>query len=300
MKFPVRLIEITTQDNLVHQGFIYIPKRKKSVAILWIHGLTGSFYKNCKIHEAFIAMCSRNGFSYASINTRGHDQITSIRKIDPLKDSGYAHVNGGGGYESFPLSILDIDAAVSFLTKLGFKKIILLGHSTGANKACYYSIHNPSDLRVTAVILASPISDRLGLGIWQKPTLAIIWIRKIFGNKAVLYQWKNLFFPATVGRAESLVMPGSDEDVFNYADSEDIRLMRFSQMNHPVTVVLAGDDELADRPISIIKAAFDSHAPSHGYESHIIHDADHGFGGKEKEFASLVMHAINRIINRKG
>ena len=47
-----------------------------------------------------------------------------------------------------------------FLIAKGYDEIVLIGHSTGANKACYYAAAE-NNSHVISVILSGPISDRL-------------------------------------------------------------------------------------------------------------------------------------------
>lgn len=287
MKFE--LVEIVTKDLMVHQGIFFAPKKRAQKAILWVHGLTGRFYGDPRLMNVFAQFCEKHHLGFASFNNRGHDMVAGLRKVDTDAPEGYRHVTMGAGMETFEDCVFDIDAAVTFLARQGFTQIYLAGHSTGANKVCYYGA-TKQDPRVSGVVLAGPISDRLSQQrdklTYQKNILVAKAL--IAAGKGDVLQLHRHFFPITPKRALSLLAPNSAEDVFNYGDTTGA-LGEFSKITTPVLIILSGNDELVDRPVRMIKQAFDRHSKSKQYMSKIIPDTTHGFTGKEKEFVSLVV-----------
>ena len=49
-------------------------------------------------------------------------------------------------HEKIKDCVLDIDGAVKFLQKLGYKEFYLAGSSTGANKICVYNHYKPKNI----------------------------------------------------------------------------------------------------------------------------------------------------------
>ncbi len=289
------LAEITTKDHLVHQGIYWEPKKKGKSAILWVHGLTSTFYGDLLIFEKIVNRAEKYGIGFASFNTRGHDMIAGLRTVDPSKDSGFGHMDGGAGREVFEDSVHDIDAGIIFLIKQGFNSVIIAGHSTGANKCCFYA-GTQKDKRVAGVVLAGPISDRYTE--YGKQPWYIIYLLKFFqkiGRGHIPLNGLG-FFPVSPDRLLSLTTPGSHEDVFNYGDQEP-KLQTFSRIKQPVFVVLSENDEYKDRPIEEIQKAFDSHAFSKRYASVIIPNALHGYEGQEDEFAKIVVEWVSGLDN---
>jgi pimeloyl-ACP methyl ester carboxylesterase len=290
-----QLQEIITSDNMMHQGIYFAPQHKSDTAILWVHGLSSNYYGARGLYDHIIDAAGNVGF--ATFNNRGHDGISGIKKIDKTNVKGYIRVNGGAGYENFKDCIYDIDAGISFLIKQGFKKIILCGHSTGANKVCYYC-GSQQDPRVAGAILASPVSDRLMAEKMDKEL------------KVNLHRMQNLvekgegdlllnnltFMPLTPKRYLSLFAKNTLEDVFDYGDKIP-KLKFFSKITCPLMVVFGQMDEAADRPVTDIKKVFDSHTNSNKYSSIIIENSPHGFDGKENKFAKVVVNWIKEIVN---
>ncbi|MCL4360289.1 alpha/beta fold hydrolase [Patescibacteria group bacterium] len=289
------LAEIVTKDNLVHQGIVSPPKKPGNKALLWVHGLTGRFYGDVKLIDGLADSLNRAGIGFAAFNNRGHDIIANIHKRTDSK-GGCDHVMIGAAYEVFEESVYDIEAGIAFLSGKGFSEIVIAGHSTGANKVCYYAAESGDDPRVGGVILAGPMSDRLSEKTDKKgyeEHLGIIKDLLAKGRGDALLTMAHRF-PVSARRAWSLLAPNTPEDVFNYGDTEHV-LEAFSTITKPLLVTLAGGDETADRPIDEIQKVFDTHTGSKRYKSVIIPETTHGYEGKEREFVNVVIDWMDAV-----
>ncbi len=295
------LAEITTKDKLVHQGLYAEPKKpsfaKASAgkAILWVHGLSAAFYSEIHLYETVAETCEKQGWGFALFNNRGHDLIAGIRKYDGTLPNGYSYLPAGAGQEIFEDSILDIEAGIEFLVKQGFKEIVLVGHSTGANKVCYFAATQKNP-HVIGVVLSGAMSDRLEKTISpekRKKDLASMH-RLVKNGKGDELLLGYHFFPITPKRYISLFEPGTNEDTFDYGDKKP-KLTYFSNIKLPLMVLLAGADEYADRPMGDIQNVFDAHATSKQYKSVIIPGALHKFNGKEQEVVETIVSWITTL-----
>lgn len=287
------LEQITTKDGLLLQGIVAEPQQSNGKAIVWIHGLTSTFYNNVAMINSLATYSREKSIAMTAFNTRGHDMITGIKKIDPQVPKGYTHVMGGAGYERFTDCVEDIDSMVNFLVGKGYYRIYLMGHSTGANKVCYYaSVHDRKEL--AGVILAGPISDRLNPDEDQEQTANNIRvmeekIEQEIGNELLI---GLTFFPITAKRYVSLRAPLTLEDQFDYGDDKP-KMTHYSQIKKRLLTVFAEKDEYADRPIEAIRKVFDEKAGSAQYQSIIIPDSLHSFGGKEEEVSKKIIEWIS-------
>lgn len=286
------LAEIATKDKLIHQGIFYPPssasrRTTAGKAILWVHGLTDNFYGDLPALEALIERCEIEGWGLASFNTRGHDIVASVKKLDPQHPKGQISVSLGSSYENFADCVYDIDGAMTFLKKQGFLQVILAGISTGANKVCYYA-GTQKDPRIAGVILLSPISDvpiesksrQYKENVKQMKTL----VKQRKGESLL----SNIsYLPLTPKRYLSLFDPGGIEDVFDYY-SKQPKLTVFSCIKKPVCVVLAGADEYADRPVLDILNVLQKHHRSTNFQGFIIPNAFHSFNGQEQKVVDTV------------
>ncbi|EKD66992.1 MAG: hypothetical protein ACD_48C00645G0004 [uncultured bacterium] len=288
------LTEIETKDKLIHQGIYFEPKKKSDSAILWIHGLSSTYASHIPTCDAFADICEKYHFGFAAFNNRGAKFIDGIQKRDPSNPKGYIHVPGGAGQEKFEECIYDIDAGMTFLIHQGYKKVFLIGRSTGANKTCFYA-GTVQDSRVIGVILNSPISDRLEKTKKEIAETLPLMKQKILEGKGDELLFGYSHFPMTAKRYLSLYEIGSKEDVFDYGD-EKPKLIAFSNITKPLYVILGEKDEHADRPVVDIKKVFDEHAKSKNYTSIIVPNALHGFDGMEQKLAKLVGEWYYRLL----
>ena len=282
------LTEITTGDSLIHQGIAAIPDRPGRTAVLWVHGLTSKFYSNPMLINELADECTAHNMAFAAFNNRGHDIATGITTVDSNQPSGKGHFTGGAGYEHFEDSLYDIAAGVKYLHSRGFADVVVAGHSSGANKACYFAAQIPE--RIAGVVLAGPLSDRYSPHVdkaeYEKNLTMLKMLRD--DNKGDSLLTKVSWFPMTADRAWSLIAPNTSEDVFNYGDSEHV-LETFSSIQVPTLVVFSGSDEYADRPVGEIQKIFDKMHTAKSYRSVVIPEAAHGFEGKEREFSQALV-----------
>ncbi len=289
------LSEITTSDGLRHQGIYAEPGVKKKKAVLWVHGLSAAFYNDYELYEVIASALNGNGWGFAIFNNRGHDLIAGIRKYDGTPPNGYTYYPGGAGSEVFEECVFDVNAGIDFLVKKGFSEIILVGHSTGANKVCYYAATQKNP-HVVGVVLSGAMSDRLGHPESDKQIETHIHElkQKIKEGKGDELLFGYHFFPITPKRYLSLFESGSHEDTFDYGDLNP-KMTSFSSIQLPLLVLLGGADEYADRPVEDITKVFDAHVTSPHYKSIIIPNALHKFHGKEPEVAESLVEFINAL-----
>lgn len=159
------LLYIRTSDDLRLNGVFYKPnKRAKNLCVLMIHGMSGNILENYFAHVMGEKLAENNiGFLYS--HNRGYNHINDIVTSKVKKSGGYESRRIGATYERFTECLFDIDAWIAKVRKLGYKKIILAGHSLGCNKLIYY-FHSRKPKDVAGVILLSP-PDMVGL--FEKP-----------------------------------------------------------------------------------------------------------------------------------
>ena len=133
----LKLVRTTTTDGQELQGLISEADKMNDRIVIHIHGTWGNFYGNPFIDQ-FITEYPKNGYSFLSGNTRGHDEGSISEKFEDCK--------------------VDINQWISFAESQGYKHFILQGHSLGALKTVYYDndVNNPL---VRKLILLSPFDS---------------------------------------------------------------------------------------------------------------------------------------------
>ena len=146
------IVSFTASDGLVLYGALYEPRAKSSSALLYVSGLGGSFYGSTS--EALAKASLKEGIALFSMQHRGSYIIESFNY-----SVGRKELIAGSAMERFEDSEKDIRGAITFLKSRGYRRIILVGKSTGCQKSVYYLSRN-YDRCVKGLILLSPVDDR--------------------------------------------------------------------------------------------------------------------------------------------
>lgn len=147
-----------TEDGL-KLPMVHFESNEKDICVLCIHGMCGTIIDNyfATIWGKFL---TSNNIGFIYEHNRGH----SIENDIVMKDGSFKRY--GCMYEIFEDSIYDIDLAIETAKQLGYKRIILLGHSLGCNKVIYYYYKKHPE--VLGIILASA-PDMVGSHIALQP-----------------------------------------------------------------------------------------------------------------------------------
>ena len=283
----VLLTKIKTRDGITLDGIYVAPKRKGKTALIWLHGLTSRFYSGQPLIKELSEKCQKNGIGYFKFNTRGHDIV--------VRGQG-KHKLLGTLYEKFEDCIKDIDAMIHFAKRLGYKNILLAGHSTGANKALYY-LYKTKNRSVKRLLLASGTSDISGeiKRVGKKEFKKIVQLAKTLYRKNPESLFMTHGFLFTAKRYLSLHLPGKAEDVFPYYNPR-ARWKELTSVKSPVAVIIGSRDEYLNIPPKKFIEIFRQNCKnSKSFSGIIIKGAGHGFYGKEKELTQNIVKWIEEI-----
>lgn len=184
-KYSEELAYADRADGLALEGALINPvgMDSKQVAVIWIHGNTSRFYDYPYIQIG--REVAQLGYTFITANTHGHDIVSMV-----WDDKGGA-TPGGACWERFDEVPLDIAAWVDLAVENGAQRVVLVGHSFGANKVAYYQAIK-QDPRVIGVVCASgdvkwkADTDRLALAEQMEaegnldeilPMLEVSWYR---------------------------------------------------------------------------------------------------------------------------
>ena len=143
-----QIIQVQTNDDIVDSGALFAPPKDvaKPIAIIWVHGWGVNFY-----FPTYIAIgrsLAERGYTTITGNTRMHD----LGNVEAWR--GDKRIRGGGYWGVTSEEAKDLAAWIDFVERLGFKKVVLVGHSAGATAVQRYQAET-QDTRVVGVVLAS-------------------------------------------------------------------------------------------------------------------------------------------------
>ncbi len=280
----VTLARLSTRDGVWLDGVVAEPRRRRSTALVWVHGLGSVFSSGQPLIRALSTRLNRAGVGYFKFNTRGHDVV-----------AGRGRRLAGAAFERFADSVLDLRTVIDFVRRRGYRRIVLAGHSTGANKVLYYAAKT-RDRRVAGLILLGPISDIAGeakrLGPRELRRRVALAERLARRDPRALVPRAWGFWSAR--RYLSLYRPGGAEDVFPYY-RPGARWTALRAIRVPIAVMVGSRDEFLDRPAEGLVEAFEANATrARSFTGTIIPRALHGFQAHEDTLAQAIVRWIGR------
>jgi len=273
------LARIRTRDGVWLDGVIAGPRRRRRVALVWVHGLGSVFSSGQPLIAALSSRLRAASVGYLKFNTRGHGAVSR---------QGTRLV--GAAFERFGESVRDIRAMIAFAGTLGYRRVILAGHSTGANKILHYAAR-ARDRRVVGLALIGPISDvaaeakRLGDRELR---------RRVAVAERLARRDPDALVPRAFGfwsaqRYVSLYRPGGAEDVFPY-HRPGARWSALRRVRVPIAAIIVSRYEYLDRRPADLLAAFERNATaSRAFTGIVVPGALHGFQEREGALVDAIL-----------
>jgi alpha-beta hydrolase superfamily lysophospholipase len=282
-----QFIRASTEDNLLLQGLLHHASEDTDKIVVHIHGMAGNFYEN-RFIDAMADTFTSNGWAFLCPNTRGHDLIADI----PIVGVEERYKRVGNSSEVFQECVFDIKAWLDVAESMGYKNIVLQGHSLGAVKATYY-MAKTKDSRVSKLVLASP-PDMIGLAEQEKDhmekvTLATQMIKDGKNDELMpqkIWDW----FYLTPHTFLNFSMRDNEIDIFNTYD-ENKESKNLASISLPILAFCGSEDDAnivpADQAMSIIKKKAKQ---AQQFDTKVIAGAPHSYFNHEAEVADLIMN----------
>ena len=156
------------------------------------------------------------------------------------------------GLHTLATDVHELSVVVRYLKDTcKFKRLILLGHSTGCQDSLYFLKHSPYAEEVNAVILQGAISDRDGITTLENSS-QLLAEAKSLSNRGIEDALLGSLYdgaPITVRRCLSLAGRLTPDDMF----SNDLTTEELTPILAPVTVPILlcyseGDEYVLDKP----------------------------------------------------
>jgi pimeloyl-ACP methyl ester carboxylesterase len=276
------LVRLHTRDGVALDGVLAEPARRRRTALVWVHGLGSVFSSGQPLIRELSAQLTAAGVGYFKFNTRGHDVV-----------AGRGAQMAGAAFERFGASVEDLRTVIAFARRRGFPRIVLAGHSTGANKALHY-VARTRDRRVVALMLLGPVSDIAG----EARRLGAAELRRrVATARRLAARDPRALVPRAWGfwsahRYVSLYAPGQAEDVFPYYRAS-ARWTALRAVRVPLAAIVGGADEYLDRPAAALLEAFAHKATgARSFTGLVVPRANHSFVGHERALAALMVRFI--------
>jgi len=284
-RYPEELTYVRTSDNVVDAGMRFSAPQQgsKEVAVIWVHGWGANFYM-----PSYVGIgreLAARGFVTFSVNTRMHD-IGNVEKYTFFDK----RVRGGGYWGVTSESSRDIAAWIDYAEQLGFKKVVLIGHSAGWASVARYAAETQDD-RVSGVVLASGF---VGAGRSADPQ-QIEQAKKLVDEGAGedLLRLANTAFPSFISAATFLDTentPSVYKDFFGIGGAQSPGITR---LNCSMLAFFGSSGDIAgEKELKQAEAAIQKTGARTKITTLMIANAGHEYVGEEAQVAEKIAHWI--------
>lgn len=281
MKNPI--VKVITKDEYELHGLLLEHNKPTENIIIHIHGSAGDFYQN-EFYPYLFKMADELGYSFLSTNNRG----TGVYNLE----SGYNST--GAAIELFEECIFDLDAWIEFALALGYKNIILEGHSFGTNKIQYYLQCGKYKDVIKAIILLG-FTDSYGgqIEFLKKNNIRnkdVLEEAKVLIDQGLQLQllsnpkinWGEL--PQSAQSYISFMSSGSN--LSKILPLQSNQLENFRKIMIPILGIVGDHNECT---VIDPKAAVDFlNRENKNAKCYSIDDCDHSYTGKEQKLVSII------------
>lgn len=251
----------------------------KEKCVIHVHGLGGNAYSSV-YHDSLAESYAELGYDYVTFNNRGAFYIEKLKKIDGTSDYF------GATYELFEESKYDLEGAITYAMELGYTKVILQGHSSGAQKIVYAVSRLEYDGILEKIILLSPCDD-IGLAkahYGEEQIAAKCVAAAKVPSRELMHQ--DFFFNMPMSAQTFLSHYGEESffNIFHYHDAEK-EFSELKELSVPTLVLFGEHDYVSD--FDVVKKVY-GEIPTCTLQ--IIPHADH-------KYKQNISGLINTIIN---
>ncbi len=144
----MEIIDVKNSQNIILHGCLFDAK-ERSMCVIFVPGMAGNIIEN-KFIQVLGEEFQKQNIGFVCAHNQGSFHIVDYPYVDHEN-----YPRRGVAFEKFDDCIFDISAYIEYAQKLGYKKIVLAGHSLGANKVIHY-LSKQKPANVVAYILLSP------------------------------------------------------------------------------------------------------------------------------------------------
>lgn len=285
------IIRVNTPRGLELKGAMWGNNSMDTVVIM-MSGICSNVFQN-DLLPATGELLSRNNIAFIA----GHamDAFSCIAYSDfSINKQRYT----GVVYDDFSLVYEDVESYVKYAKTLGFKHIVLAGHSLGSNKIINY-LGNTSDNYVDYFIVTAPVD----LGHWFK----------VMPHVSECIRLAEQF--AAEGRAKDILpylfggfSPMSAETVLSFYNAYNLKncpvisgdgeTVSLSNITINGSFVIGAKDSLTEGDPKGFMEKINSYCKNYEHNQVIVvPDASHIFYGKHDEYARVILGCVEQNIS---
>jgi len=290
-----KFVDFETSDGLILPGLLYEAKKSKK-AVIYLHGNgSSSVFYDEEEHRDLPKALNKKGIAFFKFSNRGAGIIQKLNMRK--KGSEIERKPFGMAFEKIKECVPDIDGAVKFLQKLGYKEFYLAGASTGANKICVYDHYKAKSVFKKYILICG--GDDVGIyysALGKRKFFKVLneaktKIKKGLGEELIedilsteVFSYQGFY---------DIANPDGDYNIFPFSEafggvkiSKKPLFRHFKSISKSSIVIYGEKDEYVWGNIKGVIETLKKYQPDFEYK--VIDGADHGFKGKQKELANTI------------
>jgi pimeloyl-ACP methyl ester carboxylesterase len=285
-RFPEQLVYVRSADDVVDGGALFTTSNSSSskVAIIWVHGWGANFYTPSYVGIG--RALAERGFPTISVNTRMHD----VGNVEKYTLSG-KRVRGGGYWGVTSEDTQDIRAWIDYAERLGYKQVVLVGHSAGWSSVARYQADS-QDARVVGLVFASP---GVGYSPQSNDPEIVAQAKKLVeeGSGEDLIRLPQRSYASYVSAATQYDIdntPRQYKDFFGIQTPD----AAITKVSCPVLAFYGAKDDIGgEKDLALLSASVRhlAHGPAK-VDTAMITNGNHEYVGEETQVAQVIVHWI--------
>lgn len=285
----MEIINEFTEDGL-KLPIIHFESKNKNICVICVHGMSSNILESIYGQILGISL-PKSGIGFIYGHTRGHSHLNDIE----CRDGSFKRI--GTTYEIFDDCLYDIDLFVSKAKELGYKKIILLGHSLGCNKVIYYMYNEylKGRTEIMGIILASAPDQKgkLQMCINEKYDELLNEAKYNIDNSNPTKLLSEEIYDRYISSETFLSFYSENSSCNNLPiiDKKEV-FEQFSIIDVPILTFSGSEEHSTYLNLDYLKTKA-TNCPN--FSSKIIEGTGHMYLKKEEEIASLIIAWINSM-----
>lgn len=278
-----RALTVTTRRGSVLDGALF-PAQAADTVVISITGIHGNFYSN-PFYVTFGRTLNRAGIDFVYAQT--NDAFNEIPGTNAV--TGQEEVIGSWN-EDFAFTDEDLGAWLDYAEVAGYRRIILAGHSLGANKVIYYLARH-HDERVEHFLLLSPANLRHLTNQVTAQERAVVrdYVDRGLGEQRLPFPLMG-WVPCRAETARQWLCDNILDNVHVEADAD---FSQVAAMRHTGAMLIGTYDRFTyGDPAGFLATINDHAADPDANELVLIQGTGHTYQGKDQEVADAIVRLV--------
>lgn len=282
-------LDVPTKRGSVLNGVLFRnDDAKADTVMIAITGIHGNFYSN-PFYYNFGETLNAGGIDFVYAQT--NDAFNRIETFNSITEQPETI---GSFNERFSYTDEDINAYLDFAEEQGYRKIILAGHSLGANKVIYYLSRHHDTKRVSHFLLLSPANlEWLLNGVTEsEKSIVRSMTEEGRGNEMLPFQLMG-WVPCIAYTAYDWLFTDTLNNVHVEADKN---FSQVSKITHTGALLIGTFDNFTYGNPSGFLSNINSHMPTASENKLIfIERTGHTYQRKEQETADRILDFVRGL-----